>query len=73
MPKRYWRIRGYRKFDTILDVTLPVGSMTDGQVQELLKYLAAKEGLSYEEIVGAYVKRKTKSAHDLLHVQKNGP
>jgi hypothetical protein len=73
MSKRFWRIRGYKKFDIILDVTIPVGSMTENQVQELLKCLAAKEGLTYEEIIGAYVKRNTKQAHELLDVHKNGP
>lgn len=34
--------------------------------------LAAKGNLSYDEIVGAYVKRKTRLAHDILHMQKNG-
>lgn len=56
-----------------MDVTIPIGIMTQNQVQELLKCFAAKEGLSYDEIVGAYVKRNAKRAHDLLHVQKNGP
>jgi hypothetical protein len=73
MAKRFWRIRGYKRFDPILDVTIPAGSMTEAKVQELLKCLAAKENLSYEEIIGGYVKRNTKRAHELLHVQKNGP
>jgi hypothetical protein len=47
--------------------------MSDAQVKDLLKCLAAKEGLTYEEIVGAYVRRKTKRANELLHIQKNGP
>lgn len=73
MAKRYWRIRGYKKFDTIVDLTIPVGSLTESQLQEVLKCFAAKEALSYEEIIGAYVKRNTKGAHEILHVQKNGP
>ena len=40
---------------------------------ELLRCFAAKEALSYQEILGAYVKRGTRLAHELLHVQKNGP
>jgi hypothetical protein len=32
--------------------------MTENQAQARRKCLAAKEGLSYEEIVGAYIKRK---------------
>jgi hypothetical protein len=73
MPKRFWRIRGYKRFDTIVDITIPVGIMTEARVKELLKCFAAKEGLSYEEIVGAYVKRNTRRAHELLEVRKNGP
>lgn len=73
MARKYWRIRGYKKFDTIVDITIPVGSMTESQLQALLKCFAAKEELSYEEIVGAYVKQGTKRAHEILHVQKNGP
>jgi len=73
MAKRYWRIRGYKKFDTIVDLTIPVGSLTETQLHELLKCFAAKEALSYQEIVGAYVKRNSKLAHENLHVQKNGP
>jgi hypothetical protein len=73
MAKRYWRIRGYKKFDTIVDLTIPIGGLTESQLQALLKCFAAKEGLSYEEIVGTYVKRNTKVAHEILHVQRNGP
>jgi hypothetical protein len=73
MAKRYWRIRGYKRFDTIVDLTIPCGSLTESNLKEMLKCFAAKEALSYEEIVGAYVKRKTKLAHEILHVQKNGP
>jgi hypothetical protein len=73
MVKRYWRIRGYKRFETILDLTIPVGSLTETTVQDLLKCLAAKEALSYTEIVGAYVKRNTTKANELLHVQKSGP
>lgn len=72
MAKRYWRIRGYKQFDMIVDLMIPVGSLTESQLQEMLKCFAAKEGLSYREIVGAYVKRNTKAAHEILHVQKNG-
>jgi hypothetical protein len=73
MAKRFWRIRGYKKFDEILDVTIPIGRLTTGRLQELLKALAAKEGLAYPEIVGAYVKHNSRTANDLLRVQKPGP
>jgi hypothetical protein len=58
---------------TIVDLMIPFGSLTVGQLQQMLKCFAAKEALSYQEIVGAYVKRKTKRAHDVLYVRKCGP
>lgn len=59
VAKRYWRIRGYKKFDQFFDETIPFGSLTEDQLKQLLKCLAAKGGLSYAEIIGVYVKRKT--------------
>jgi hypothetical protein len=46
--------------------------MSEGQVQEFLRCLAAKT-LDYDEMLGAFVKRRTRMAHDLLQVTKNGP
>ena len=73
MAKRFWRIRGHRGTDTFFDDTVPIGSLMDSQVKELIKCLAAKEGLTLGEIMGAYVKRNTKRANDLLHIEKKGP
>jgi hypothetical protein len=73
MTKRFWRIRGYKKFDVVFDEMIPAGCMTENQVQQLLMCLAANGSLTYKETLGAYVKRGTRRAHDLLHVQKNGP
>jgi hypothetical protein len=70
---RYWRITGYEGYDTIFDKTIPYGSLTESQLKQLLKCLLAKASLSYEEIVGAYVKRKTKLAHSHLDVSRSGP
>jgi hypothetical protein len=72
MAKHFWRIRGYKGFDTFFDEMISYGCLTDDQLKQLLKCLSAKEGLSYSEIIGAYVKRKTKSANGLLDVQKYG-
>jgi hypothetical protein len=70
MAKRYWRIKGYNSLDPIFDKTIPVGCITTSQLMELLKCLAAKEGLSYNEIIGGYVKRKTRLANIHLDVHK---
>ena len=47
--------------------------MTDSQITNALKALAAKEGLDLNEIIGAYAKRKTKVANDLLEVRRTSP
>lgn len=70
MAKKYWRIKGYDSLNLIFEKTIPVGCITSSQLMELLKCLAAKEGLSYNEIIGGYVKRKTRLANVHLDVHK---
>jgi hypothetical protein len=71
MKKRYWRIRGYDGEKEIFAANVGLGQFTEGQIKHLLRALAAKAGLTDAEIVGAYAKRKTKLANDLLCVQKD--
>jgi hypothetical protein len=74
-----WSVTAWRKGfgasvskrDTKPCTTIPTGSITDAQLRELLKCLTAKT-ISYEEMVGGYVKRKTKLAHDFLDVRGDG-
>ncbi|MCB9982160.1 MAG: hypothetical protein H6861_00590 [Rhodospirillales bacterium] len=73
MTKKYWLIEGYDSLDRIYERKIPVGSMTDSQITNALKALAAKEGLDLNEIIGAYAKRKTKVANDLLEVRRTSP
>ena len=73
MAKRFWRIRGYKGFDPFFDETIAVGCMTEEQLIQLMKCLSAKATLTYDEIIGAYVKRKTCRAHSLLEIRRNGP
>jgi len=73
VTERYWRIRGYESTIVIFENIVPYGQITTGQMRDLLRALAAKEGLSYEEVVGAYAKRGTRIANDLLHVHRDGP
>ena len=68
--KRYWRIRGYDSSTEIFEITVAIGQMTDDQIKQMLKALAAKAGLDYGEIVGAYAKRRTKIANELLAVHR---
>ena len=72
MGKRNWRISGLKGIDTIFDTTIPCGSITPDQLKELLKCLAVVANeVPLDEIFGAYVKRKTKRAHDRLSVRSN--
>jgi hypothetical protein len=68
--KRYWLIRGYDGLRTIFEMRVGLGQFTDEQIKHLLQALAAKAGLTFTEMVGAYARRKTTIANDLLSVHK---
>jgi hypothetical protein len=69
MSKRYWQIRGYDNTKTIFETKVDLGQFTKDQIQDVLRALAGRAGLTFDEIVGAYAKRRTKIANDLLDVQ----
>ena len=72
MPKPlYWRIRGHEGFTVIFERTVEVGQFTDDQIKHLLQALTAKAGLSFSDIVGAYARRRTKIANDLLAIHND--
>ena len=73
MATQYCHIRGYEGLEMVLDKKIPLGCLTTEQLKGLLRCLTARPSLSNEEIVGAYVKRRTKLAHDLLLICKHGP
>jgi hypothetical protein len=73
MSNFYWLIRGHDGFKTIFEMKVSVGQFTRDQLHQLLKALAAKAGLTDTEIVGAYAKRRTKIANDLLKVHDDFP
>ena len=67
----YWRIQGHEGLTLIFERTVKIGQFTDDQMKDLLRALAAKAGLSFNEIVGAYATRRTKIANDLLAVHRD--
>lgn len=71
MTQRYWEIIGYQGTEKIFERKIKFGCYTENQMKHLLKALAAKTGLETDEIVGAYAKRGTKDANDLLEVQRD--
>jgi hypothetical protein len=70
---RFWKIEGYDSLSKIYEKEFKAGCISEKQVQAALQALVAKAGLGFDEIVGAYAKRKTRIANDLLLVQKDGP
>ena len=73
MEKRYWMIRVLYGFVEQFATKVSIGQFTERQIEHLLKALAAWKGLQGDEIVGAYAKRGTKIANDLLVVRKDFP
>ena len=73
MPKKMWEICGYDSDKKIFETYAPIGYFSERQIQELLKALVAKAGLTFDEIVGAYAKRSTKASNTLLSINKEGP
>jgi hypothetical protein len=69
--KLFWRICGYDSSTQIFERTVELGQFSKRQMEQLLMALAAKAGLTYDEIVGAYAKRRAKIANGLLEVHKD--
>ena len=72
MPKTHWLIQGYDSQTKFYERRVNVGQLTDKQVEAMLMALAAKAGLTFDEIVGAYAKKRTKIANGLLVVSREG-
>jgi hypothetical protein len=70
MKQRYWHIEGYDSFTKIYDRKVRYGYFSENQIQNLLKTLSAKAGLSSDEIVGAYAKKNTNISNELLVIKK---
>ena len=50
---------------------IPVGIMSERQLESLLRCLAASSGLTLDEMPGAFAKRGTKIATTLLDVHRD--
>jgi hypothetical protein len=70
MNKRYWLIRGYDCLELIFEMKVNLGDLNENQLRRLLQVLAAKEGLSYNEVVCAMARRGSKISNDHLAVRK---
>lgn len=70
--ERLWHIEGYDSMEKIYDRKINVSQMTEKQVKAMLMTLAAKAGLDFDEIVGAYATQRTKIRNELLVVRRDG-
>jgi hypothetical protein len=68
----YWLIRGFDGHTKIYERRIGLGQMSEKQLEAALKALAARAGLEFDEIIGAYATRGTKIANHLLSVQRDG-
>lgn len=67
-----WHIVGWDSQEKIFETHAPLGCFSEKQIQSLLMCLAANYGLTGDEIVGAYARRRTRLANDLLACTKDG-
>jgi len=74
MTQQYWHIEGYDGTTKIFDRKVKTGYFSGDQMEALLKALAAKAELTFDEIVGAYAARNAHIANELLDVHRSfGP
>ena len=71
-PRSYWLIRGYDGDRLFYQREIDGGQLMQSQVKPLLRSLVGRAGLNFDEIVGAYAKRGTKIANNMLEVLKEG-
>ena len=73
MRQTHWLIQGYDSQTKIYERRISIGQLTEKQVEALLKALVSKAGLTFNDIVGAFVKKRTRIANQLLAVNRDGP
>jgi hypothetical protein len=73
MRKACRHIKGFDSDKKIYDRKVALSHLSEDQLRSLLKALVAKAGLNFDEIVGAYARRQSTIANDLLAVRRDGP
>lgn len=67
--KKYWRVVGYDSTNKIFEKDIPFGAISQNKMADTLCILAAKAGLTEEEILNSCSNRNAKHHHNLLEVQ----
>ncbi|WP_410952977.1 hypothetical protein [Pseudomonas sp. S1(2024)] len=73
MAKRVWIIQGWQGTTEIFSQEVPCSQLPEGRVEEVLKYLVAKHGLSEREIISTLLRRNSKLFAEHLEVKNSGP
>jgi hypothetical protein len=67
--KKYWRVVGYDSTTQIFEKLVPLGTLSQKQMTEAIRVLAARAGLTFEEILDCHAKKNAKGYRTLLEVQ----
>ena len=70
MSKHYWKIEGSDSLRKIYEKKIPIHYIGENQMVNILKCLAAKASLDFDEIVGAFARRHSKISNNLLDVRR---
>jgi hypothetical protein len=72
--RRYWRIMGYKSLKPIYEEDVLVGRYSEREMENLLRALVSRAGLTYREIVESYARSNARRNKGLLEVQReSGP
>jgi hypothetical protein len=63
-----WIIQGWDGSKKIYEAEVNVNKLGPNQIKSLLRALTAKAGLTFDEILGAHLKRRTVGSTEHLHV-----
>lgn len=65
---QHWRVTGYDGTRKIYDRLIPKSLITQKQMRDALRSLAAKSGLTFDEILDCHTKKNKKVHCELLEV-----
>ena len=71
--RSYWQVEGFDSTRRIFQRRLDASHLGENQVGPMLKALAAKAGLDFDEIVSASVSRRAPFRTELLEVTREFP
>jgi hypothetical protein len=72
--RKYWRIVGYDSTEKIFEDDVLLGCYTEQEMENLLRALVSRAGLTFREIVDSYARSNARRYKSLLEVQREtGP